>query len=332
MKNKYSSLSSGFTLVEILIVVMIVVVIAVVALFVFNPTKQRHKVWDIQRKRELEQLRILFENYFMEHNEYPNDQQVCYDTAEVDENGYCSCHICGLERDVGTFASLVRLLYCDPEHGRKDYLYKYDCSQSGSQWYVMYGQLSSGPGAEQSLTCNYAVTNDQTKVEANPAGCLVEGNGQEPPPGASPTPLPGSPSNTPAPGDPGGSEPSPTPPACPDDNIPKYCRLGGICNICGNYANCLQVSTCDQPPALFSDSQCNNACQNFGGFGPSSTPIPTPTTFQLGSCPLDPAPKYCRNAGSCNNCGSFQQCLDSNACDNPLVLYGNDTCNGICYE
>lgn len=314
----------GFTLIEILIVVMIIVILAVISLFFFNPTKQRQKVWDIERKRELEQLRILFENYFMEHAEYPNDQLVCYDTAAVNNNGVCTCHICGLERDPGTFSTLVKLLYCDPEHGRKDYLYKYDCSGGNPLWYVIYGQLSTGAGAETGLTCNYAVSSDPSKVEANPLGCIVSGN-----PGGGlqqggPTPTPGSGGNPPG--------PTPTPPACPNDPIPKYCRLGGICNICGDYSNCLNPSTCDQPPVLYSNGQCSDRCQNFGGFGPTSTPIPTPTPFQLGSCPLDPIPKYCNTGGSCNNCGLYQDCLNSNACDNPLILYGNPTCNGICYE
>ncbi len=303
----------GFTLVEILIVIMIVVILAVVALFVFNPAKQRYRVWDIQRKRELEQLRILYENYFSEHLRYPTDQDVCYDTAVVDANGTCSCHICGLEKDPGTFASLLHKLYCDPEHGRKDYLYTYDCTNGANPlWYVTYGQLSTGAGAEAGLTCNYAVASDRTRIVDNAAGCLVQ-------PGPSPTP--------------GGGSPAPTVNNCPADPIPKYCRLSGICNICGDYSNCLNPSTCDQPPTLFQDSGCNTTCQGSGGGGgPTSTPIPTPTSFQLGSCPIDPDPKYCFISGVCNNCGSYASCTADGSCDDPLVLYGNDTCNAMCYS
>jgi prepilin-type N-terminal cleavage/methylation domain-containing protein len=232
----------GFTLVEILIVVMIIAILAVIALFIFNPAKTRNRAWDIERKRELEQLRILFENYFLENLSYPTDNLVCYDTAQ-NNSGVCSCHICGLERDAGTFSTLVQLLYCDPEHGRKDYLYKYDCSNAQPLWYVIYGQLGASPGSENGLTCNYAVTNDQSKVESQPEGCLVEG---------------GSGYN----GSGGGPQNTPTPfPACPADPSPKFCYQGSICNNCGDFANCSSGGTCNSPLLLYSEGTCTNTCQ-----------------------------------------------------------------------
>ncbi len=244
MKNQ-----RGFTLVEILIVVMIIAILAVVALFIFNPAKSRHRVWDIERKRELEQLRILFENYFLENQHYPIDGQVCYDAAQIDVNGVCSCHICGLESDPGTFSSLVQLLYCDPEHGRKDYLYKYDCVNPEPLWYAGYTQLGTGPGAETGLACNYAVSNDPARIESSPEGCAVvtTGGGE-----SGPTPTPGG----------GGGGPSPTPlPSCPSDPAPKFCFQGVICNNCGDFANCTSGGTCNSPLQLYSDGACSNSCQ-----------------------------------------------------------------------
>lgn len=234
---------SGFTLVEILIVVMIVAVFAIMAVFMLNPAKARYRVWDIERKRELEQLRILFENYFMEHLTYPTDQLVCYDTA-VNTAGVCSCHICGLERDAGTFSTLIQLLYCDPQHGQRDYLYKYDCVNTDPLWYVIYGQLTTGPGAESGLSCNYAVTNDPTKVESSPAGCAVSGG------------------NSGGGGGGGGGGPTPTPPpSCPADPAPKFCIQGSICNNCGDFGNCTSGGTCNSPLQLYSEGSCTNACQ-----------------------------------------------------------------------
>ncbi len=232
----------GFTLVEILIVVMIIAILAIIAVIVFNPAKSRHRVWDIERKRELEQLRILFENYFMEHLTYPTDQLVCYDEA-VNTDGVCSCHICGLERDVGTFSSLVQLLYCDPQHGQKDYLYKYDCVNSDPLWYAIYAQLTSSPGAESGLTCNYAVSNDPDRIESSPEGCTVSGGG-----GGG--------------GEGGGGGPTPTPPpACPAFPAAIYCFQGVICNNCGDIGNCTSGGTCNTPLQLYSEGTCTNACQ-----------------------------------------------------------------------
>ncbi|KXK10232.1 MAG: hypothetical protein UZ22_OP11002000877 [Microgenomates bacterium OLB23] len=230
----------GFTLVEILIVVTIIAILAVVALIMFNPARSRFRVWDIERKRELEQLRILFDNYHIEHLSYPTDAQVCYDTA-VNDAGVCSCHICGLERDPGTFASLVQLLYCDPQHGEKDYLYKYDCANPEPLWYVVYAQLSNTPGGSEALSCNYAVSNDRTKIEASPAGCTVTGGGGGGGGGGGPTPTP--------------------PPACPADPAPKFCIQGAICNNCGDFANCSSAGTCNSPLQLYSEGSCTNACE-----------------------------------------------------------------------
>lgn len=233
----------GFTLVEILVVIMIIAILAVIALVVFNPARSRYRVWDIERKRELEQLRILFNNYHIENLRYPTDADVCYDTATNDA-GVCSCHICGLERDPGTFASLIQLLYCDPEHGRKDYLYRYDCANPDPTWYVMYAQLSNIPNGGSELTCNYAVTSDQSKIESNPAGCTVAGGGGGGAGGGS------SPTNTPTPA-----------PACPADPIPKFCFQGAICNNCGDFGNCTSGGTCNSPLQLYSEGTCTNVCE-----------------------------------------------------------------------
>jgi prepilin-type N-terminal cleavage/methylation domain-containing protein len=320
--------NSGFTLVEVLVVILLIAIVTVILLLLLNPSQQRHKIWDIDRKRELNQLKVLFENYYFEHLEYPTAEQVCYDEPTIDVNGNCNCHICGLVNDPGTFRSLVALLYCDPEHPRRAYLYQYDCNNPFPLRYKLYTRLSDDPteGTVSGLQCNYGVSNEHTTIEPFPEGCVLEGEGE--PGGGGGSGGGGSgggPTNTPA-------QPTPTPPPCPDDPVPKYCELGGICNICGNYANCLNPSTCDQPPVLFEDGGCAERCQSFGGFGPTNTPPPTPTPFQLGSCPVDPTPKYCQTGGTCNICGNFQDCLDSPACDDPLVLYGNETCNAICYE
>ena len=309
---------SGFTLVEVLIVIALVAILAVIALVALNPTKQRQKLYDVKRKRDLSQLKGLYELYFTKNLRFPTGAEVCYDPPEDIGGGVCQCHICGLEQDVGTFSDTLQVLYCDPEHSRNTYLYQYDCTAQPG-WYRLYASLSQED--PEGNACTFGVSNkDDSFLEPYPNSCgTIESGGGEGEGGGG--------------GGGGGgptATPTPTPPACPDDPVPKYCQLGGICNICGTYANCLSASACDQPPVLYSNSLCSDRCDNYGGGGPTATPEPTPTPFQYGSCPVDPDPKYCRIGGICNNCGLYNDCFAN--CDDPITLYANDTCNAICYE
>ncbi|OGK28818.1 hypothetical protein A3D06_02060 [Candidatus Roizmanbacteria bacterium RIFCSPHIGHO2_02_FULL_40_9] len=326
----------GFTLIELLIVVAVIIVLVVIALMLINPTRQRQRLYDVQRKRDLTRLKVLYEDFYLNRQEYPRGEDICYDDP-VNNGGVCSCHLCGLVKNASVFAPLVHVLYCDPEHPVREYLYEYDCSSGTSiapQWYRIYAQLTG------SNSCSFGVTNqpDYT-LEPYPNSCEnpggTGGSGGEGNPEATPTPGSGgggdgggggSPTDTPSP-----TSPAPTLPACPNDPTPKYCILGGVCNICGSFGNCLQSSSCDQPAQLYSNSVCTNACQA-GQSGPTSTPPPTPTTFPWGDCPLDPTPKYCVTGSTCNNCGGFNNCMSQGVCNSPLQLYGNDTCNGLCYE
>jgi len=309
----------GFTLVEILVVIAIIAVLAILALMAFNPTMQRIKIYDIKRKRDVNNLRSIYELFHSSKSRYPTGDELCYD-APVESGGVCSCHLCGLEKDTGALGPVLQVLYCDPEHPKSSYVYEYDCSDSPS-WYRLYTHLGFDDKDQKPLTdasCRYGVTSKSDGfLEPYPDSC-----------GGVNIEIPDN-------GDGGGGDnppntPTPTPPACADDPVPKYCVNSDICNICGNYANCLNPSTCDQPPVLFSNSLCTDQCQNFGNFGPTATPEPSPTPFQYGSCPADPTPKYCLIGSICNNCGAFQNCIQT--CASPLTLYGNATCNGMCYS
>jgi len=246
-KNSRARGNSGFTLVEILIVVIIVVILAVIALLLINPTMQRKKLYDSQRKRDLGRLRGLYDDYFLYNLRYPTAQEVCYDDPIEVSAGVCQCNICGLEKDVGTFSPLLHVLYCDPEHPIQQYVYEYDCGGSEPLWYKIYAKLSlnSYLGPDGQYTCNFGVSNrDDSFLLPYPFTCEEEPSG-----GGGPTSTPGPTSPPPAPTS--TSAPLPT---------PKYCILSSICNICGTYAQCLQPDACDQPLTLYSNSSCTQIC------------------------------------------------------------------------
>lgn len=243
---------NGFTLIEILIVVAVIAILAIIAIMLINPTKQRQKLYDSQRKRDLNHLKGLYEDYYSQNQTYPRGEDICYDTP-VDDAGVCSCHICGLVRNTGNiFGQLVHVMYCDPEEPKMSYLYEYDCVNAYPQWYKMYAQLSN------TTSCSFGVTNQpNSSLSPYPNSCNSTGGGGGGPTSTpvppSPTPGGGGPSNTPT--------PAPTLPSCPADPIPKYCLLGPVCNICGDFANCNQPSSCNQPPQLYSNSICTLSCQ-----------------------------------------------------------------------
>ena len=288
IRYKYpcKSVSSGFTLIEILIVVAVIAVITILALLMINPTNQRKKLFDSQRKRDLQAFAGLAEDYNTSYQTYPRGEDICYDEPVRDGN-ICSCHFCGLSKDSGIFSPLVHKLYCDPEHPRVDYVYQYDCSSDKPYWYKIYAKMTFdtpvGPN------CNYGKTSaTQYSIEPYPNTCSTEtggpiiptlpGGGTPPPPGG-PTNPPGpttpptggpGPTNTPSPTSPPAPTntpiPTPTPvpsyPPCPADPISKYCILGTICNICGTTAQCLQPSRCNVPLLyLYSNSSCTLPCQ-----------------------------------------------------------------------
>lgn len=245
-KQRFVHTYDGFTLIEILIVVAIIAILAVIALFMLNPTQQRYKLYDVQRRRDLSQLKGLYQLFFDQHHRFPTGAEVCFDSPVNEGDGSCSCHICGLEQDVGTFSNFLQKLYCDPEHPRKSYLYQYECTATPGYYkiYATLSQVNPEGGA-----CSFGVTNRQDDfLEPYPNNCETTpgtGSGGGGGGGGGPTATP---------------TPSPTPGACPADPVPKYCRLGGICNICGTFANCTTTGACDSPTQLFSDSLCNTAC------------------------------------------------------------------------
>ena len=61
---------------EMVVVVGVILVLILLALLVINPKSSIDKAFDAHRKRDLESLRIAFENYYSDYSCYPTQEQV----------------------------------------------------------------------------------------------------------------------------------------------------------------------------------------------------------------------------------------------------------------
>jgi len=274
---------NGFTLLEILITIAIVVVIAIALLAMLNPQGQLKKIYDFQRKRDLNQMTNIFEEYYSDKQNYPRHGEICIDEPIVD-NDICSCHICGLSSQTSSIASYSNRLYCDPTYPRKKYLYQYDCSNFPS-WYRICASLDIPDNDQSAIGYNYGVSSTSTTFDScyeyvlditpYPTTIVINSPTPTPPAGASPTLPPPTPTSSVSPTSGGPTltpTVSPTPlvrpthdpgplPTCYPDPIAKWCWNVG-CNNCGTYAECLTPvpARCTDPIWLYTTS-CQQECE-----------------------------------------------------------------------
>ena len=160
-----TSVKFGFTLLEIIIVISLLLLLAIAVLVFFNPKFQLEKTWDGKRKKELNTLQKVFEEYYNDKKCYPRPQEVCYDY----QAGSTTCKICGNETTPLEFENLksyLSRLPCDPQHPVRDYLYEVDNPDCPSL-YRIYVRLSN--------------TKDKAIEEVGClSGCAPEGYSQNP--------------------------------------------------------------------------------------------------------------------------------------------------------
>ena len=63
--------SSGFTLMELLVVITVIIVLGIALLVSINPMSQILKGFDTRRKSDLNKIKIAFEAYYSDHDCYP---------------------------------------------------------------------------------------------------------------------------------------------------------------------------------------------------------------------------------------------------------------------
>lgn len=72
MCNSASNKKSGFTLTEVLVVVSLIAIIATAIILSLDPMKQFFKGYDTVRKNDLAKIKTAFENYYNDHDCYPD--------------------------------------------------------------------------------------------------------------------------------------------------------------------------------------------------------------------------------------------------------------------
>lgn len=72
-KNGHACRQAGFTLIELLIVLVVLAVLMIAAIGVLNPTALVNKGYDAQRKKDLKNIKVAFEDYFNDNGSYPQD-------------------------------------------------------------------------------------------------------------------------------------------------------------------------------------------------------------------------------------------------------------------
>lgn len=130
---------SSFTLLEILIVVALIVLILTAMVVLLNPLQQINRGRDTQRKRHLDTLKKVFEDFYNDKGCYPKPVEVCYSGTDngtpVNKN---PCYICGSEATSPTTLNpYINPLPCDPTYPINKYSYQVD-NLSCPTWFKIY--------------------------------------------------------------------------------------------------------------------------------------------------------------------------------------------------
>lgn len=215
----------GFTLVELMVVILILAIVTIIALGFINPVAQIHKVKDITRQNDLNQLYTALDTYY-------NDKG-CYPTV--------------LSQLTGT-PIYIKKIPTDPDAPEVNYVYVMDPGTNNCpQWFNIitraYKTSSSSPCIlEQLNTClpiNYTTSGYNLCKISGKVDCSFVAGFELPilsAPNGSPTPT---------------VNPNPTPTLVPGGCYcvnAKYDIRAGNCNLVGS------------PPYNYCDSGCTIAC------------------------------------------------------------------------
>lgn len=117
-------IARGFTLVEVMIVVSIIVILALLLLFGLNPLQQFFRGYDTVRKNDLAKLKSAFENYYNDHDCYP------------DKSVLTKCESNALD-------PYLDKIPCDPSTKEPYDIYLLPADSSCPQKFAIYANLSS---------------------------------------------------------------------------------------------------------------------------------------------------------------------------------------------
>lgn len=229
----------GFTLLEVVIVVALISLLIIAGFVLMNPKKQIEKAWDAKRKKDLDTIKKILEDYYNDKNCYPKAEEISYQIIAPGQ-GY----ICGNEKSSPNFQPYINKLPCDPQNPIKRYLYLNENSSCPSN-YRVYTILSENIPLSGRNSYNYGISSGNISLQPYPTSSYSN-------PTSTNTSFTTS-STSP-------TIPSLTLTSCPPDPIQKYCFKGQICNICGSFFHCQEPTSCNQPLQLYSDELCSQPC------------------------------------------------------------------------
>jgi len=119
----------GFSLTELLIVMAIIAIMVAIFTGAINPIAQINKVNDSRRKKDLNRIKISFEDYYNDNNCYPN--QMVIDQLMTASN-------CGEDM----FAPWLRDWPCDPV-SKQPYRIVIEGSTDCPDWFKIYANLEN---------------------------------------------------------------------------------------------------------------------------------------------------------------------------------------------
>ena len=247
---------------ELLIVIGLIALLAAIAIALLNPWTQIGKSYDAKRKRDLNELRKVFEDFYNDKGCYPKPSEICYDTpinlcTGVGINKKVNnqiCHICGNESappNFSNFSPYLSRLPCDPQHPSKKYLYQVEGDNA---------QLCTST-AEKTCPQRYKIFSEFSNIadqNSEALGCTLGGCGPA-------NPLP------PLPSPPYGYDYGVSSPNITINGSSQYNCYNGSCQGCGSLSVCKDP---EQSPGCFDKplySSCQT-CQTANGGNPGSCP------------------------------------------------------------
>ena len=233
--------SSGFTLVELLVVMVMVSVFLLMAFLIIDPIGQLDKAKDAQRKKDFEQIRNALDTYYNDKNCYP------------------------LSIPFGSTWSVGSIVYMqkvpqDPDCSKTGYCYVLQVDQTSScpQWGILWTRLSRPTNAVSSCLIRSACGN-YPNIKYN--YCVMSGNVDCAYVKSNPLPNPVTPTPGPTSAPSGG--PTSTPTEVPTSTpTPTPTPVSGACS-CATAQYDVRAGKCNivaNPPYNYCDSNCTVPC------------------------------------------------------------------------
>lgn len=121
----------GFTLTELLIVIAIIIVIGIALLIGINPLAQLFKGYDAHRRADLNKIKIALENYYSDHE--------CYPQFTVAPGTQTPTYTCGAD----ILKPYLDAMPCDPNSNQPYTLYLIPANSTCPQQFSVYAQIYS---------------------------------------------------------------------------------------------------------------------------------------------------------------------------------------------